>query len=88
MQSHLEMYKKLQIVCLLEGDLRFHQQVELVSCEVGLCGSASQTQEATVVNQPLGMFLTAAPGCPKQMEAINHEINIKAFRKENVMCIA
>lgn len=26
---------------------KFHQQVELVFCEVGLCGSVSQTQEAT-----------------------------------------
>ena len=80
--------KKFQIVGLCETDSRFQQQVELVSCEVGLCGSTSQTQEATVINQPLGMFFTAAPGCPKQMEAINHEINIKAFREENVMCIA
>lgn len=75
-------------MCLCERDSRFHQQVELVSCEVGLCGSTSQIQEATVVNQPLGMFFMAAPGRPKQMEAINHEINIKAFREENVMYIA
>lgn len=60
----------------------------MVSSEVGLYGSARQTQEATVVNQPLGVFFMAAPGCPKQMEAINHEINIKALREENVMCIA
>lgn len=62
------------------------QQVGLLFCEVGLCGSTSQTQEATVVNQPLGMFFMAAPGYPKQMEAIHHEINIKALREENVMC--
>lgn len=66
----------------------FCHQVELVSSEVGLCGSASQTQEATVINQPLGTFFMAAPGCSKQMAAINHEINIKALREENVMCIA
>lgn len=73
-------------MCICERGSRFHQQVEL--CEVGLCGSVSQTQEATVVNQPLGMFSVAAPGRPKQMEAINHGINIKAFREGNVMCIA
>lgn len=73
------MYKKNSSFCHL---------VELVFPEVALCGSASQTQEATVVNQPLGTFFMAAPGCSNQMVAINHEINIKALREENVMCIA
>lgn len=75
-------------MCLYERTSGFEQQVELVSYEVGRRGSASQTQEATVVNQPLGTLLAAAPGCLKQMEAINHEINIKALREEILMCRA
>ena len=71
------------LICV--RDSSFEQQVGLFFCEVGLCGSTSQTQEAAVVNQPLGMF-TAAPGRPKQMEAINHATNTKALREVNVMC--
>lgn len=33
-------------VCVCVCFCELHQQVELVFCEVGLCGSASQTQEA------------------------------------------
>lgn len=70
------------MICMYKKNSSFCHQVELVFPEVGLCGSASQTQEATVVNQPLCVFFVTAPGCLNQMMAINHEINIKALREE------
>lgn len=68
-------------------ECRFHQQVVLVFCEAGLYESVRQTKEATAVNQPLG-WSAAALGRPKQMEAINHDLNIKAWKEGKVMCVA